>query len=149
MKTILVAVDGSDHSLRAVDMAADLAMHYQVRLAVLLVKQGIGTTQIPLDMVVYNQLEHLYETESGLLETASRRVADEAGERARRAGAPNVEVFVDSGDPASTIVRLASEVGADLIVMGRRGRGDFGGLLLGSVSHKVGHLAECAVLTVL
>jgi len=149
MKAILVAVDGSDHSLRAVDMAADLAAQYEVRLAVLLVKQGIGAGQIPLDAMAFDQLEHLYQTESSLLDTASRRIADEAGEQARRAGAPNVEVFVDSGDPAPTIVSMAKEVGADLIVMGRRGRGDFGGLFLGSVSHKVGHLAECAVLTVL
>ena len=36
----------------------------------------------------------------------------------------------------------------DLIVMGRRGLGDLGGLLMGSVSHKVCHLADCACLTV-
>ncbi|HUO45666.1 MAG TPA: universal stress protein [Acidimicrobiia bacterium] len=56
--------------------------------------------------------------------------------------------MVDSGDPAATIVRLAKEVGADLIVMGSRGLGSVAGLLLGSVSHKVGHAAPCAVLTV-
>jgi nucleotide-binding universal stress UspA family protein len=59
-----------------------------------------------------------------------------------------VEVLIDIGDPASTIVRVSEDLEADLIVMGRRGRGDLGGLLLGSVSHKVGHLAACAVMTV-
>jgi len=148
MHRILVAVDGSEHALRAVDMAADLALHYQIPLAVVQVRPNLGAGQIPLDMAAYEQLEHLYQAESGLLDSAARRIAEDAAERARRAGAPTVEVIVDVGDPASTIVRLTHELGADLIVMGRRGRGDLGGLMLGSVSHKVGHLAECAVLTV-
>lgn len=46
-----------------------------------------------------------------------------AAERARRAGAPSVEVLIDIGDPALTIVRVSEDLEADLIVMGRRGRG--------------------------
>ena len=53
-----------------------------------------------------------------------------------------------AGDPAKEILNIANEEHADIIVMGRRGLGDLAGLLLGSVSHKVAHLAECACLTV-
>jgi nucleotide-binding universal stress UspA family protein len=52
------------------------------------------------------------------------------------------------GDPAKEILSVAAEEHADIIIMGRRGMGDLAGLLLGSVSHKVSHLAECACLTV-
>jgi nucleotide-binding universal stress UspA family protein len=46
------------------------------------------------------------------------------------------------------ILRVATEVDADLIVMGTRGLTDWSGLLLGSVAHKVLHMAECPVLLV-
>jgi nucleotide-binding universal stress UspA family protein len=52
------------------------------------------------------------------------------------------------GGSARTILKLAADRKVDLIVMGRRGLGDLQGLLLGSVSHKVSNLAECACLTV-
>lgn len=148
MRRILVAVDGSEHALRAIDMAADIGIRYQIPLVVIHVRSNSGVGQIPLDLVAYRQLEDLYEAESALLDAIAWRIAEDAAERARRAGAPSVEVLIDIGDPASTIVRVSEDLEADLIVMGRRGRGDLGGLLLGSVSHKVGHLAECAVLTV-
>jgi nucleotide-binding universal stress UspA family protein len=148
MRRILVAVDGSEHALRAIDMAADIGIHYDIPLVVIHVRSGSGVGQIPLDLVAYRQLEDLYEAESALLDAIAWRIAEDAAERARRAGAPSVEVLIDIGDPASTIVRVSQDLGADLIVMGRRGRGDLGGLLLGSVSHKVGHLAACAVMTV-
>lgn len=148
MKRILVAVDGSEHSLRAIDEAADLAVHYQIPLVVIHVRSNCGIGQIPLDMVAYEQLKDLYEAESGLMDSIAWRIAEDAAERARRAGAPSVEAMIDVGDPASVIVRLSQDLGTDLIVMGRRGRGDLGGLLLGSVSHKVGHLAACAVMSV-
>ena len=61
---------------------------------------------------------------------------------------PSVRTVVHEGDPASAILAVAKEADADLIVMGRRGLGDLAGLLLGSVSQKVTHLAECACLTV-
>ena len=56
--------------------------------------------------------------------------------------------ILKDGDPATSILRAADDEAADIIVMGRRGLGDLAGLLLGSVSHKVTHLASCACLTV-
>ena len=52
------------------------------------------------------------------------------------------------GDPAPEIVRLADEVGADLIVMGTHGRGGLGRLLMGSVAEGVMRKAPCPVVTV-
>ena len=61
-------------------------------------------------------------------------------------GTWNVEVAV--GHPADTIVRLAQERSADLIVMGTHGRTGLQHVLLGSVAEKVVRLAPCPVLTV-
>jgi nucleotide-binding universal stress UspA family protein len=67
---------------------------------------------------------------------------------ARQRKVPSVRTVLRQGDPATAILNIASEEQADLIVMGRRGLGDLAGLLLGSVSHNVTQLAECACLTV-
>jgi nucleotide-binding universal stress UspA family protein len=55
---------------------------------------------------------------------------------------------VEVGDPASAIVSVATAEKPDMLVMGSRGLGDIQGLLMGSVSHKVSHLAPCTVVTV-
>jgi nucleotide-binding universal stress UspA family protein len=52
------------------------------------------------------------------------------------------------GYAAREIINDAGEVGADIIVMGSRGRGDLAGLLLGSTAHKVIHLSDRPVLVV-
>jgi universal stress protein A len=58
------------------------------------------------------------------------------------------EVDVAAGAPAETIVHVAHERGADLIVMGTHGRTGLSHVLLGSVAEKVVRLAPCPVLTV-
>ena len=57
-------------------------------------------------------------------------------------------VDVAAGPPAETIVHVARERGADLIVMGTHGRTGLSHMLLGSVAEKVVRLAPCPVLTV-
>jgi nucleotide-binding universal stress UspA family protein len=76
------------------------------------------------------------------------RLMEDAKTRARQQAVPSVRTVLREGDPAAGILNLAREEKADIIVMGRRGLGDLAGLLLGSVSHKVTHLADCACLTV-
>jgi nucleotide-binding universal stress UspA family protein len=52
------------------------------------------------------------------------------------------------GNATREILQLANEISADIIVMGSRGLSDFAGLVMGSVAHKVLHLARCPVLVV-
>lgn len=61
-----------------------------------------------------------------------------------------IEVFrVDlEGYPPDTLVQYASEVGASLLVVGTRGRGELASLILGSTSHRAIQLSECDVLVV-
>lgn len=148
MNRIIVAVDGSDHARNAVDMAADLAAHYEAALSVVHVATELTSGQVPPDLALYHEITRAMQPQSDKLREAAQQIADHAAQQARGAGAKRVETIVDEGDPASTIVRLADELGTDLIVMGSRGLGGIAGLLLGSVSHKVTHLAPCPVLTV-
>jgi nucleotide-binding universal stress UspA family protein len=53
-----------------------------------------------------------------------------------------------TGSPAKEILEIAGRLDVDFIVMGSRGRGDLEGLLIGSVSHKVSHLAKQTCITV-
>ena len=68
---------------------------------------------------------------------------------AREAGVKTVREEIDAGSPGASIVGHASKHGTDLIVMGRRGLGRIADLLMGSVSHRVTQLADCACLTVM
>lgn len=52
------------------------------------------------------------------------------------------------GYPPEALVTHATDIGADLMVIGTRGRGDLASLVLGSTSHRAIHLAECDVLVV-
>ena len=65
----------------------------------------------------------------------------------RDAGVPFDTRIVD-GDPAAAIMELADEVDAVMVVVGRRGRGGFAELLLGSVPHRLTHHCDRPVLVV-
>ena len=71
-----------------------------------------------------------------------------AEDHLNRAGVTSVDTHVVGGDAAEEITRIASEVTADLIVLGSRGLGQLKGLMIGSVSHKVLQTAPCACLIV-
>jgi nucleotide-binding universal stress UspA family protein len=64
------------------------------------------------------------------------------------AGVTNVRARTEVGDPAKVILNVAKTEKADLIVIGSRGLSDIQGLMFGSTSYKVTHLAPCSCLTV-
>lgn len=96
----------------------------------------------------YVGVEHAYVATLDHEMAVGRQMLDNASRLLRAAGDTPVHTHLTTGDPARTIVDLSSELGADLIVMGRRGLGGFTGLLLGSVTKKVQHASTAAVLTV-
>jgi nucleotide-binding universal stress UspA family protein len=143
---VLVAVDGSSHADRAVEFAAEFAVKYEADLTILNVVSYAST--VPLALGAYAELEGLYAESRSVLQTAGERIVESASERARRLGVATLSTAVELGSPAQTICETAKEIGADVVVMGRRGLGDFSGLFLGSVTHKVAHTADCTVITV-
>jgi nucleotide-binding universal stress UspA family protein len=132
---ILLAVDGSAPSDRATKESIDLATKLGSEVIVVHVKETERT------WAGAYELESLEEANE-LVDRAVRDLKD-AGISAR--GEIQRSVY---GRAARVILELASAEGADVIVLGSRGLSDLAGLVLGSVTHKVLHLAHCPVLVV-
>ena len=134
---ILVAVDHSEMSDRAVRAARDLAVLSGGEVWVLHLREremGAKTGVLRIDETTQEASDQV---------AASVNVLTEAGVKAH--GEVRNTIF---GYAAREIVNDAIEVNADIIVMGSRGRGDIAGLLLGSTAHKVIHLSDRPVLVV-
>lgn len=145
-ENILVPIDGSDASFKALDLAADLAVRYKSKLHLLHVTQS---REIPPALKHWARVEHVQSPPEWLLEEAvAENVLTGAEDRARAHGVEAVERIANHGDAASCIIETARGHSADMIVMGTRGLSDLQGLVLGSVAHKVTHHAPCTVVTV-
>jgi nucleotide-binding universal stress UspA family protein len=134
---ILVAVDHSEMSDRAVRAARDLAVLSKGEVWVLHLRER----EVGAKVGVLVMDETAVEADARV--AASVEVLTQAGVKAH--GEVRNTVF---GYAAREIVNDAIEVDADVIVLGSRGRGDLAGLLLGSTAHKVIHLSDRPVLVV-
>ena len=144
-KRMLVPVDGSEQANRAVDAAVELAERFAGGILILCVYRHHSPLEASLSMV---RGSGNLDTPDEALHGYAEDLVKEAKERAIAAGATTVEAYAKRGHPARTIVAFAEKHGADSIVMGTRGLGDFGGLLMGSVSHKVTSMAKVTVVLV-
>lgn len=147
MRRILLAVDGSDHSNRAVEFAGTLANRFDAHVTVLHAVEDVGTV-VPPEFEAYARIERIQLSQREILVDAAHRIVIEAEKTLRNIGVSDIESRVEIGHPAAAIVSWAEKTNADLIVMGRRGLGNLAGLLQGSVTHKVGHMADCTLVTV-
>lgn len=145
LKTLLVAVDGSDNATRALDYAVELAKTFQSKLIILSVYKHYSVLQS-----THSLTPSWYTPDSPdeTLGKLAREVVDASAERAREHGAAEIKTVVRRGPTSRTIVEEAKKQKADTVILGSRGLGDVGGFLLGSVSHKVAGLAPCTCITV-
>jgi len=137
---ILVAVDGSDSSKRAVVFAARLAAQLQADLTIVTVKQYV----VDQELRRFGQIENA--TVGDILEQEAAAVLAAAKAQAEGLGVKKTSVRAEEGDPATVLLDRAH--GADLIVMGRRGRGRLAGLVMGSISQKMATLSPSPILIV-
>jgi len=136
MKKILVAIDGSVHALKAVEMAAELASEHRIT-----------------DVTLINIIP-VIPTETGPFPTAALpedveawEIFKQPKEILRKVGV-NPLLLLEEGDPASGIVEAARTGNFDLVVVGHRGLSPIEAFLLGSVSNRVVTHASCSVLVV-
>jgi len=137
---ILLAYDGSAQADKALERAIDLAGKLDVDLAVVSVTADLCLPMLELTEADCHTITHAYAVETqGLLDKATAR-ATEKGIR--------VEGLLREGDPAEKILETAEEIGAELILVGSRGKSAARKFLFGSVSSKIAEHATCDVLIV-
>ncbi len=141
MTCIMVATDGSGGASRAVDMAAELAKALACKLLIVTVADRLMGEEV-------RQLAHTQVRAGDLLEALTAQTLKTAEARARELGASQIEVRTAWGDVTQSLLDIAASSSARMIVVGRRGRGQLAGLLLGSVCHKLVSLAPSAVVVV-
>lgn len=141
-KKIMAAFDGSQHSEIAVDTACQLAKALNAELHVFNAPHIIEDTVIVgYSTVPIQPTKERIEAECDEIRKKVKAITD------KHEGL-EPEFHFAAGNPGNMIVGEAKEAEIDLIVLGRRGLGQFTGLLVGSTTTRVSQLAECAVLTV-
>lgn len=141
MKRILVATDGSDHALRAAQVAGALAASTGAELHILAV-----TDHDRRELQEFARVEHV---ESGIADIAlnlARSHVEQVRRGAEAQGAKAIKTSVIAGDPTEEILAYIKANSIDAVVVGRRGRSSLARLLLGSVSQKLASLAPCIVI---
>ena len=140
IKYLLAAIDGSEPAERALDVAVALARATGGTLSIMTVAATFSSYQ--------QEKFRRAEGDIDPAEAFGNRLLRDARERVQRAGIKPVKSMLCWGDPAETIIDTIAQEQLDAIVIGRRGRGQLSGLLLGSVSQKLVSLAPCVVIVV-
>ena len=144
---IVVGIDGSETSDNAVRLACDLAGKYGSELYLVHTPQP-QTVAFAMGAVAGYHAATTMPHHDEVVQ-AAERIVERAKAVAEASGQQIAKAHTEQGDPAEHIVACSEEVGADLIVMGRRGLGSLGALVQGSTSQQVNHLAKCATLSVI
>ncbi len=139
IKRILVPIDGSDESCRAMQVAAGMAAIYQAELELLYVadlnKEMTGLDRVTMSGYIPSEIEN----------RGHHVLAELIREVPQTVKAYSVVLI---GSPADQILEEQKEKNADLIVMGSRGLGAVRQVIMGSVSQTVLHRAPCPVMIV-
>jgi nucleotide-binding universal stress UspA family protein len=140
-RKILVPVDFSDHSERALQTAIMLARSYEAAVSIIHVYEPLAVA-VPEGYVLFSetQLQRMFDE--------FQRALDKLQQSTREAGVQQVETELLHGFAAGEIQTFAEQGSYDLIVMGTHGRRGLSHVLLGSVAERVLRTAPCPVLIV-
>jgi nucleotide-binding universal stress UspA family protein len=139
MKKILVAVDGSEPSQRAVRLAANIALKFGAHLTLTHV---LSPLWIPPEVygLSIDAIQQAHAKEGQKLVTEAEKKVQASG--------LHIERVVLEGVPADAVADYAKTNGYDLVVIGSRGQGAMSRVLLGSVSDRLAHVCQVPLLIV-
>jgi nucleotide-binding universal stress UspA family protein len=140
LSKILVPIDGSNNSLRALEHAIYLANKIDTHITAMNV--------IDTPPTVYVESQKLLDDLLANFRSEAAKILDQYEKEAAKSGV-KIEKVILEGDAASNIVGFAQKGAFDTIIIGRRGLGRFKAMVLGSVSNKVLQHARCSVLIVI
>jgi len=155
-KKIFAALDDSELSHRVFSQTLELAQANQAEVmlfhCVTINSFGQSAVPIPVDLGMNTQLmDQAYQAQLLLMETEVKQSESLLKKYCNAAANQGMQVEFDSqmdGDPGHCICEHAKNWGADLIILGRRGRTGLTEVFLGSVSNYVVHHASCSVFII-
>ena len=145
---LLVAIDGSSHSMKAVDYASEIADSSKAGIIILTVVKVQNYQKYSTEMRKYAELEHVSVVDLDALKSIANDLVAHAEKKAREKGVGDIVTKVREGPVARTIVACAEQNDVDMIVIGSRGFGNIEATLRGGVSHRLELLSTCPVLSV-
>jgi nucleotide-binding universal stress UspA family protein len=134
---ILVAIDGSPASEKALVAAVDLALHYRADLV------AIGVAVLPEVVAMVDEVDEMRQSAEGHF----KRIGEAAVKYAQSRGVALRSVVV-RGHAADAIVRYAEAEGVNLVVLGQHGHSRIARFFLGSTSDRVSEHCPCTVMIV-
>jgi nucleotide-binding universal stress UspA family protein len=137
MKRILVGVDGSEASLKAARLAAEIALRFGARLSLTYV---VPRLLLPPDAygLTIAEVEQEHQAYAGRLLAEATATLGESG--------VEVDTQVLTGTPAEGLAEAAQAPDVGMVVVGSRGRGAVARMLLGSVTSRLVHISSKPVL---
>lgn len=136
---ILVPVDGSDNSYKALEAALVLSEKLGSNISVVNVMEQVPITHIESEKLLSELLE-AYKKEN-------QEILSKCSDIARQKGIA-IKTVLLQGNPAPVILDYSKKENFDLVIMGSRGMGKFKELILGSVSSKIVHHSPCAIMII-
>lgn len=143
---ILIGIDGSETSEKALRMACDLATKYGAELHLIHTPQPQTVAFAMGAISGYHAVTMMPSPEE--VSIAANKILAEGAQIAAACGQEITQQLQELGDPADVMIAYAERWEIDLIVTGRRGLGAIGALVQGSTTQRVNHLAKCACLSV-
>lgn len=144
-RQIIVGLDGSEKSKKAARVGYDLAKHYSGTVTLVHVPHAETAAFVVGAVSGYHAA--ITKPSFDEIEKAGQKVLDEALLIAADMGFEAVKTHMPHGDAATEILLHADEVGADLIITGRRGLSAISSMVLGSTTQRINHTAKCACLS--
>ncbi len=141
---VLVALDGSEHAARALDMAAGLSRRCDATL-VLFHAVEVSAFRSDYDIRVIESAREVYRK---IGRDQAESIMQDAEARVRAAGVERIERLIGEGDPVKALLAAVRASPVDLIVVGTRGLTGLREIAMGSVAHKVSVAAPCPVMIV-